>query len=200
MPLWIARLAVWGLAVGVLGQFTWRVFAGGMGPNPVEFIEHYSGDWALRFLLLSLAMTPLRQLTKRPEPVQVRRLIGLWAFAFTSAHFFSYLLFDLSFSPARLAEDLVKRTYITLGFAAWLLMLPLAVTSTRGWQRRLKRRWKALHRGVYAAGILGALHFVWLVKADLREPLIYTAILAALLAWRLPWRRLRQGLSRPASA
>lgn len=192
----VFRAAIWALSLGVLGRLVWLGFHAGLGPNPVEFIEHYTGEWALRLLLLTLAMTPIRQLTKWQEPIRVRRLTGLWAFAFVCLHFAAYLTFDLGFSPIQLGRDLVKRTYITIGFAAWLLLLPLAITSTQGWQRRLKRRWKQLHKAVYAAAILGAVHFIWLVKADLREPLIYAAILAVLLGWRVPWQKLRK----PASA
>jgi sulfoxide reductase heme-binding subunit YedZ len=138
-------------------------------------------------------MTPLRTLTRLTEPIRVRRILGLWTFAFLCLHFSMYLVFDLSFSMTQLAEDLVKRTYITLGFTAWLLLLPLAITSTAGWQRRLKRRWITLHRFIYPAAILGAIHYLWLVKADKREPLIYLSILLALLAFRLPWARIMSG-------
>jgi methionine sulfoxide reductase heme-binding subunit len=158
-----------------------------LGANPVEFLEHYTGDWTLRLLLTTLAMTPLRMLTGLSEPIRVRRILGLWAFAFLCLHFSMYLVFDLSFSAAQLGEDLVKRTYITLGFTAWLMLLPLAITSTAAWQRRLKRRWVALHRLIYPAAILGAIHYLWQVKADTREPLIYLAILVVLLGFRVPW-------------
>jgi sulfoxide reductase heme-binding subunit YedZ len=196
--LWGLRLAVWLLALAPLGLLGWRLATGRLGPNPVETLEHVSGLWALRLLLLTLAMTPLRERLGLPELVQVRRLIGLWTFAFASLHFSIYLVFDLGLSPAQLAEDLLKRSYIALGFAAWLLMLPLAVTSTRGWQRRLKRRWKLLHRAIYPATLLAALHFLWLVKADHREPLIYLAIALTLLAFRLPWSR-RRGSRTPVA-
>jgi sulfoxide reductase heme-binding subunit YedZ len=153
----------------------------------VEFLEHYTGDWTLRLLLTTLTMTPLRMLTRLTEPVRVRRLLGLWAFAFLCLHFSIYLVFDLNFSVLQLGEDLVKRTYITLGFTAWLMLLSLAITSTTAWQRRLKRRWITLHQLIYPAAILGAIHYLWLVKADTREPLIYLAILLVLLGFRLPW-------------
>ncbi len=159
----------------------------------MEFLEHYLGDWALRLLLVTLAMTPLRMLTRMTEPIRVRRILGLWAYAYLCLHFSIYLVFDLEFSAAQLGTDLFKRTYITLGFSAWLLLLPLAITSTNGWQRRLKRNWKTLHKLVYTAAIFGAIHYLWLVKADTRTPLIYSAILLALLAFRLPWARLRGG-------
>lgn len=187
------RLAVWLLAGGPLLWLAWLVAGGRLGPNPVEFLEHYSGDWALRLLLVTLALTPLRRWSGRAEVLRVRRLLGLWAFVWICLHFATYLTFDLEWSAALLAEDLVERTYITLGFAAWLLLLPLALTSTRGWQRRLGRRWRSLHRLVYPAALLGALHFLWLVKADVREPLVYLGLLAVLLAARLPRRARRRG-------
>jgi len=186
------RLAVWLLAGGPLLWLAWLVAGGRLGPNPVEFLEHYSGDWALRLLLVTLALTPLRRWSGRAEVLRVRRLLGLWAFVWICLHFATYLTFDLEWSAALLAEDLVERTYITLGFAAWLLLLPLALTSTRGWQRRLGRRWRSLHRLVYPAALLGALHFLWLVKADVREPLVYLGLLAVLLAARLPRRARRR--------
>ena len=182
------RLAAWTLGLAPALWLLWRALHAGLGPNPVETLEHQTGLWGLRLLLVTLAMTPLRQLTRRSQPIQVRRLLGLWAYAWITAHFLVYLTFDLEWSAAALAADLVRRTYITLGFAGWLLLLPLALTSTRGWQRRLKRRWQSLHRLIYPAAILGCLHFLWLVKSDLREPLLYLGILALLLGLRRPWR------------
>jgi sulfoxide reductase heme-binding subunit YedZ len=180
------RVGAWALGIIPLALAIKWTFQSRLGANPVEFLEHYTGDWTLRLLLATLAMTPLRKLTRMPEPVRVRRALGLWAYAFMCLHFSIYLVFDLGFSVAQLAEDLIKRTYITLGFAAWLMLLPLAITSTAAWQRRLKRRWLTLHRLIYPAAMLGAIHYLWLVKADTRAPLIYLAILLALLALRLP--------------
>jgi methionine sulfoxide reductase heme-binding subunit len=191
--LWAWRAAAWSLGVVPLLFAVKLGFQSRLGANPVEFLEHYTGDWTLRLLLTTLGMTPLRTLTRLTEPIRVRRILGLWTFAFLCLHFSMYLVFDLSFSMTQLAEDLVKRTYITLGFTAWLLLLPLAITSTAGWQRRLKRRWITLHRLIYPAAILGAIHYLWLVKADKREPLIYLSILLALLAFRLPWVRIMSG-------
>lgn len=188
--LWIWRMAAWLVCGLPLGWLIWRCFTADLGANPVETLEHASGEWALRLLLLTLAMSPLRQLSGATEAIRIRRLVGLWAFAWVTLHFSIYLVFDLGFSMSALGDDLVKRRYITLGFAAWLLLIPLAVTSTQGWQRRLKRRWKSLHRAIYAVGLLGAFHFLWLVKADKREPLIYLAILLVLLAFRVPWKKL----------
>jgi sulfoxide reductase heme-binding subunit YedZ len=187
------RVVAWALGiVPLLFAVKWTIQSR-LGANPVEFLEHYTGDWTLRLLLTTLGMTPLRMLTRLTEPIRVRRILGLWTFAFLCLHFSMYLVFDLSFSMTQLAEDLVKRTYITLGFTAWLLLLPLAITSTAGWQRRLKRRWITLHRFIYPAAVLGAIHYLWLVKADKREPLIYLSILLALLAFRLPWVRIMSG-------
>jgi sulfoxide reductase heme-binding subunit YedZ len=191
--LWAWRAAAWALGIIPLLFGVKLILQSRLGANPVEFLEHYTGDWTLRLLLTTLGMTPLRTLTRLTEPIRVRRILGLWTFAFLCLHFSMYLVFDLSFSMTQLAEDLVKRTYITLGFTAWLLLLPLAITSTAGWQRRLKRRWITLHRFIYPAATLGAIHYLWLVKADKREPLIYLSILLALLAFRLPWARIMSG-------
>lgn len=192
--LWLWRAAAWALAGAPLLMLAWRTLHNDLGPNPVETLEHTTGDWALRLLLVTLAMTPLRRLSGWSQPLRVRRLLGLWAFFWIVLHFSIYAVFDLEGSPAQLAEDLVKRTYITLGFAAFVLLVPLAVTSTQGWQRRLKRRWTVLHRLIYPAAMLGVLHFVWLVKSDLREPLLYAAILAGLLLVRLRWAAILRGL------
>ncbi|SEQ82317.1 sulfoxide reductase heme-binding subunit YedZ [Solimonas aquatica] len=191
------RLAAWTLATAPLLQLGWLILQGRLGANPVEFIEHHSGQWALRLLLLTLAMSPLRERLKRSEPLRIRRLLGLWAFAWACLHFSIYLTFDLEFSARQLAADLIKRRYITLGFAALLLLLPLALTSTRGWQQRLKRRWATLHKLIYPAALLAALHFVWLVKSDLREPLLYLALLLGLLLWRRPWRVILRARKQP---
>jgi len=188
------RAAAWALGIAPLLFGVKLILQSRLGANPVEFLEHYTGDWTLRLLLTTLAMTPLRMLTRLTEPIRVRRILGLWTFAFLCLHFSMYLVFDLGFSVAQLGEDLVKRTYITLGFTAWLMLLSLAITSTTAWQRRLKRRWLALHRLIYPAAILGAIHYLWLVKADTREPLIYLAILLALLAFRLPWSQMLKNL------
>ncbi|NKF21293.1 sulfite oxidase heme-binding subunit YedZ [Solimonas marina] len=196
-PLLVWRAAAWALGGVPLLLLGWHVLHAQLGPNPVEFLEHDAGDWSLRLLLATLAMTPLRRLTGRPEPLRVRRLLGLWAFFWVCLHFAIYLTFDLEWSPSALAADVVKRTYITIGFAAWLALVPLAITSTQGWQRRLKRRWATLHKLVYAAAVLGVLHYIWLVKADLREPLLYAGILAVLLGMRIPWRGILRGRPLP---
>ncbi len=170
-----------------LAPMVWLVYSALndlLGADPVAHITHETGQWALRFLLICLAMTPLRRLIGQPWPIRFRRLLGLYAFFYASAHLSTYLVLDLGGYWAQIFDDLTKRPYIIIGFAAWLLLLPLAITSTKGWIRRLGRRWGLLHKSVYLIGILAVLHFIWLVKADLREPLIYAAILAVLLAAR----------------
>ena len=179
------RVAAWALGVVPLAFTVKWTLESRLGPNPVEFLEHYTGDWTLRLLLTTLAMTPLRKLTGMSEPIRVRRVLGLWSYAFLCLHFSIYLGFDLGLSVVQLGADLVKRTYITLGFMAWLMLLPLAITSTSAWQRRLKRRWITLHQLIYPTAILGAIHYLWLVKADTREPLIYLGVLLSLLALRI---------------
>ncbi|TNJ34614.1 sulfite oxidase heme-binding subunit YedZ [Arenimonas terrae] len=182
-------LALWPLAALVRGAVN-----DSLGADPVAALTHGTGDWALGLLLLSLAMTPLRRLLGQPWPIRFRRLVGLYAFFYACLHLSIYLVLDLGGFWTQIFEDIAKRPYITVGFSAWLLLLPLALTSTRGWIRRLGRRWGQLHRLVYVAGVLAVLHYLWLVKSDLREPLIYAAVLALLLGLRLWWR-----LRRPAA-
>ena len=192
------------LPLALLGWRAWQVGSGAdidaLGADPVAAIEHTLGLWALRLLLVTLAVTPLRQLLGQPLLLRFRRMLGLWTFAYASLHFSAWLVLDLRGWWALVPVEIAERPYITVGFAAWLLLLPLALTSTRGWMRRLGRNWGRLHRLVYAVAVLAVLHFWWVVKADVREPLLYAAILAALLGWRLAWRRRRAATAPPASA
>lgn len=169
----------------------WQVAQAGsdaLGPDPVAEIEHRLGLWALRLLMLTLAITPLRQLTGWHVLMRFRRMLGLYAFAYATLHFAAYLGLDLRGYWMQVFEDIAKRPYITVGFLAWVLLVPLAVTSTSGWIRRLGRGWARLHRLVYAVAVLAVLHFWWLVKSDIREPALYAGIAALLLGWRL-WKR-----------
>jgi sulfoxide reductase heme-binding subunit YedZ len=166
----------------------WRTGSDALGADPVAAIEHRTGLWALRLLLLTLAITPLRQLTGQTVLLRFRRMLGLYAFFYASLHLAAYLVLDLGGYWTQLFEEIAKRPYITVGFAAWLLLVPLAVTSTLGWMRRLGRRWGQLHRLVYAVAVLAVLHFWWLVKSDVREPAIYAGVAAVLLGWRIARR------------
>jgi len=166
----------------------WQVAFGDPGPDPVAHIVHTTGAWTLRFLLITLAVTPLRRLSGWNVLIRFRRMLGLYAFFYATLHFLSYLLLDLGAYWSQLLTDIVKRPYITVGFTAWLLLVPLALTSTNAMMRRLGKRWQKLHRLSYLIAALGVLHFIWLVKADLSEPLIYAAILTLLLLARLPKR------------
>lgn len=160
----------------------------GLGANPVEKVTHETGEWALRFLVMSLAVTPLRRISGWRALTLERRTLGLFAFAYASLHFATYLGFNLAFEWGLLGEDILERPYITVGFATFLILLALASTSTRAAARRLGRRWKPMHRLVYVAAVGAVVHFLWLVKADLREPLVYGSVVAALLFIRLWWR------------
>ena len=177
-------------------------FTGGLGANPVEYITHTTGEWTLRLLLATLAITPLRHLTGWVWLTRLRRMIGLFAFFYLALHFSTYAVLDASLDLAYVLEDVADRLYITVGFAAFVMLVPLAATSTNAMVRRLgPLRWRRLHRLVYAAGVCGVLHYLWLVKADLREPLIYAGVLALLLAARLPVvvKRLQARRSRRAA-
>lgn len=183
--LWLARALVWLLGLSPLGWLLLQAMQNQLGANPVEVLTHESGLWGLYFLLLSLLITPLRRLGLPGWLLKLRRLLGLFAFFYASLHLVIYLWLDQFFNLASIFEDILKRPYITLGFSAWLLLLPLAVTSNRASIRRLGRYWQKLHRLVYPAALLVMFHFIWLVKADYSEPLAYLAILLVLLALRL---------------
>lgn len=153
--------------------------------EPVEYILHYTGIWALRILLLTLAMTPLRLLTKQVVFIKLRRMIGLYVFFYVSLHLLVYTWLDLQLDFAHLWEDIIDRPYITVGFLAWLMLIPLTVTSNKKMIRKLGKKWKKLHQSIYIITILACLHFIWLVKKDLLEPIIYASIAGILLGFRI---------------
>ena len=156
-----------------------------LGANPFEVLTRSTGEWTLRFLLITLAMTPLRQLTGSAWPLRLRRMMGLFTFFYVCVHLSTYIVLDHFFDWDEIVTDIVKRPYITIGMLAFTLLLPLAMTSTKKMMKRLGKRWKSLHKLVYPIAILGTLHFLLLVKADLREPIIYAFILFILLLVRL---------------
>ncbi len=168
-----------------------------LGANPVEKITHRTGDWTLRLLLLTLAVTPLRRITGWNPLIRIRRMLGLYVFFYACLHFLTYLVFDQFFDWQEIYKDILKRPYITVGFSAFVLLVPLAVTSTNAMIRRLGKRWRQLHQLVYVVATLGVLHYLWLVKKDLREPLIYATMLLALLMWRV-WRNRTDTAAKPA--
>jgi len=161
--------------------------SGGLGANPIEFITRSTGTWTLVGLLVTLSVTPLRRLTGHVDLVRYRRMLGLFTFFYASLHFVTYIWLDQFFDPAAIARDIVKRPFITVGFTAFVLLIPLASTSTQAMMRRLGRRWQLLHRLIYPIAVLGIIHYLWLVKKDLTDPLMYGGILVLLLAGRLPW-------------
>ena len=168
--------------------FLWillRAYQGKLTANPVEFLQHATGDWTLRFLIFTLAITPLRKLLDLADLIRFRRMLGLFAFFYACLHFLTYIGPDQSFDLAGMWRDVQKRRFVTVGFTAFVLLIPLAVTSTKGWIRRLGgKRWQMIHRAVYAAAVCGVIHYYWLVKADKRKPLEYAAILGVLLGYR----------------
>ena len=180
-----------------LAWMIWDGFNAGLGANPIEEITHRTGDWALRLLLITLAITPARKLFNLTQLIRLRRMLGLYAFFYAVLHFLTYIVFDHFFDMAEIAQDVIKHPYITVGFGAFVLLIPLAVTSTNKMMKRLGKRWKKLHQLVYLIGTLGVLHYLWLVKADVREPLIYGIVLIALLVLRLPRKKIQKKLIRP---
>jgi len=167
----------------------WQFYTDQLGANPIEAISNASGQWTLRFLLFSLAMTPLRRYCGWGSAIRIRRMLGLYAFFYVCLHLLSYLWLDQFFDWGEIGRDILKRPFITVGMLAFVLLLPLALTSSRAMIKRLGRNWKKLHRLAYLVPLLGVLHFWWLVKADVREPLIYALLLAILLLLRLLPRR-----------
>jgi methionine sulfoxide reductase heme-binding subunit len=180
------KVPVFLLCLVPLGILVLRALTGNLGANPVEFIQHATGDWTLRFLIITLCITPFRKLLKLPDLIRFRRMLGLFAFFYACLHFLTYLGPDQSFDLAAMWKDVYKRPFITVGFTAFVLLIPLALTSTAGWIRRLGgRRWQMLHRLIYISAICGVIHYYWLVKSAVLRPLTYGAIVAVLLLWRL---------------
>jgi sulfoxide reductase heme-binding subunit YedZ len=182
----------------------WGLFEGRLGANPAETIQLQTGRWALKFLLITLAVTPVRRLTGWNVVIQYRRMLGLFAFFYASLHLTSYIVLDQFFDWGAILRDIPKRPFILMGTLTYLLLVPLAITSTKGWIRRLGRRWQALHRLIYIAACCAIVHFAWKVKVIAGDPVIYGIVLAALLGFRLMWflrkRFERSGRTVPQSA
>lgn len=198
----IAKAVIWVAALTPALWLAWDFWRGNLSANPIEDITDRTGWWTLSLLVLTLAITPVRRLTGWNDIVRFRRLLGLFAFFYACLHLLTYIVLDRFFDFGTLLEDIAERPFITVGFATWCILLSLAVTSTRGWIRRLKKKWQSLHRMIYVAAGLGVIHFYWGVKADTREPLWFMGVIALLLVARLPVVRraadsLRRRRSRP---
>jgi sulfoxide reductase heme-binding subunit YedZ len=180
------KVAVFLLCLVPLGMLVLRAVQRDLTANPIEFITHTTGDWTLRFLVITLAITPLRKSLRLPQLIRFRRMLGLFAFFYACLHFSTWIGLDKFFDWTEMWKDVQKRRFITVGFAGFVLMIPLAITSTAGWIRRLGgKRWQMLHRAVYLSAMAGVIHYYWLVKSDVRKPLQYPVMVGALLAWRL---------------
>lgn len=181
----VPKVVVFSIGLSPIIFLFYFAFSDQLTANPIEFITHYTGDWALYFLLITLTISPIRKLKGWSKPLQFRRMLGLFAFFYASCHFCTYFVLDQFFNIEDIIMDIAKRPYITVGFSAFLLLLPLALTSTKNMMKRMGKRWKPLHTLVYPATTLVILHFLWLVKADLFQPLLFGTILIVLLSIRL---------------
>jgi len=180
------KVLVFAICLGPAFVLTWKGLHDGLGANPIDVITRTTGKWTLTFLLITLSVTPVRKLSGLAWLIKFRRMLGLYAFFYGSLHLTTYIWLDKFFDVHEMLHDIAKRKFITAGVTAWLLMLPLAITSTTGWIRRMGgKRWQMLHRLIYLSAAAGVVHFIWLVKADLRRPLTYGSILAVLLAYRV---------------
>jgi sulfoxide reductase heme-binding subunit YedZ len=180
------KLVVFLLCLAPLFALGWRALHIGLTANPIEFITHFTGDWTIRFLIITLAVTPLRKALRQPQLIRFRRMLGLFAFFYGCLHFSIWIGVDKFFDWHDMLDDVAKRPYITVGFAGFVLMIPLAITSTAGWIRRLGgRRWQLLHRAIYLSAIAGVIHYYWQVKSDVRKPFQYALLVGILLAWRI---------------
>lgn len=180
------KVAVFLLCLVPLALLLWQGYHNDLTLNPVEYVEHRTGDWILRFLCITLVITPLRKILRLPELIRYRRMMGLFAFFYALLHFSTWLGVDRYFEWKLILDDIGKRPFITVGFTGFVLMIPLAITSTAGWIRRLGgKRWQMLHRAIYISAVAGVIHYYWLVKSDVRKPVEYGVIVAALLVWRI---------------
>jgi sulfoxide reductase heme-binding subunit YedZ len=188
------KLVIFLLCLGPLGRLIWKAFQNGLGANPIEFITHETGDWILIFLVCTLAITPARKLVGQPDLIRFRRMFGLFAFFYAFMHFAIWIGLDKLFDLSDMLGDVSKRPFITIGFTGFILLVPLAATSTAGWIRRLGgRNWRKLHRLIYPIAIAGVIHYYWLVKSDIRKPVLYGFMVFVLLAYRFAiWLRKNQ--------
>jgi len=180
------KVFVFLLCLAPAAWLVWRGFQGDLTADPIAFITHTTGDWTLRFIVITLAITPLRKLLRLPQLIRFRRMLGLFAFFYGCLHFSTWIGLDKFFAWDEMWKDVMKRRFITVGFTGFVLMIPLAITSTAGWIRRLGgKRWQLLHRAIYLTAAAGVIHYYWLVKSDVHKPLEYGLLVGILLVWRL---------------
>jgi methionine sulfoxide reductase heme-binding subunit len=196
------KVFVFLLCLAPVGFIAWNLFHDPTAQaDPVKFVEHATGDWTIRFIIFTLAITPLRKLLHLPQMIRFRRMIGLYAFFYVFLHFSAWVALDHNFNWPDMWADVLKRRFITVGFTAFVLLIPLAITSTAGWIRRLGgRRWQRLHQLIYVIAILGVIHYAWLVKSDERKPIFYGTLVGLLLAYRLVTWIMNRGKRAPAHA
>ena len=188
-----AKVAVFLLCLLPILLLGFAAYDRGLGANPIEYITHFTGDWTLRFLLITLAITPARRLLNQPDLIRFRRMLGLWAFFYGCLHLITWMWLDRFFDVQEMWADITKRRFITAGMVGFALMVPLALTSTKGWIRRLGKNWIRLHRLIYVSALAEVIHYWWLVKSDIRLPLMYGLIWALLLALRV--LKLKRGVA-----
>ena len=196
------KVVVFVVCLGPAAWLVWRGIHQDLTADPIKYITHFTGDWILRFLVITLAITPIRKILHVPQLIRFRRMFGLFAFFYAFLHFSTWIGLDQTFNWTGMWQDVMKRPFITLGFTGFVLLIPLAITSTAGWIRRLGgKRWQMLHRLIYATAVLGVIHFYWSVKSDVRKPLEYAFFVGILLAWRIgSWLMARRKGTVPRTA
>jgi len=182
------KLVIFILSLTPIFFIIYQIITNQLGPEPVKDITHHTGKWTLYFIVITLAMTPLKKITKLNIWINYRRMFGLFIFFYASVHLMTYVGLDYRFDLTSIGGDIIKKKYIFIGFSAWLLLIPLAVTSNKRMMKILKNKWKKLHRLIYLISLFGAIHYLWLVKKDLTEPLIFLVVILTLLAFRLEFK------------
>tara|TARA_B110000495_G_scaffold1971_1_gene1527 strand:- start:460 stop:1044 length:585 start_codon:yes stop_codon:yes gene_type:complete len=182
------KVVIFTLSLVPLFYIIYQILTNQLGPEPIKDITHHTGKWTLYFIVITLAMTPLKKITKLNIWINYRRMFGLFIFFYASVHLMTYVGLDYRFDLESIGDDIIKKKYIFIGFSAWLLLIPLAVTSNKRMMKILKDKWKKLHRLIYLISLFGGIHYLWLVKRDLTEPLIFLTVILILLAFRLKFK------------
>jgi len=182
------KVVIFILSLVPIFYITYQILTNQLGPEPIKDITHHTGKWTLYFIVITLAMTPLKKMTKLNIWINYRRMFGLFIFFYASIHLMTYVGLDYRFDLASIGDDIIKKKYIFIGFSAWLLLIPLAITSNKRMMKILKNKWKKLHRLIYLISLCGAIHYLWLVKRDLTEPLIFLTVILILLALRFKFK------------